>query len=127
MSVLVAIVSLMMTNFNASVLSAPLAQAAELAPQTIWMNSLSNCESMGSTTIKVLDTNDYYSYGKYQFQIKTWLRYSDMFGTTPENIYSGELQDTVAQYILDNGGVSNWWICGHRVSSKLGPYPVASY
>lgn len=90
--------------------------------KTLWMDSLSDCESLGSTTIKVLDTNDYYSYGKYQYQMATWLKYG-FLGTTKYNIYDGDLQDRITRYILDNNGEDNWVICGNRVTKSLGPYP----
>jgi len=76
---------------------------ATSTPQEVWMDSLAECESQGSTTIKVLDTNGYYSYGKYQYQMKTWLKYKSL-GTTKENIFNGDLQDTVTKYVLDSGG-----------------------
>lgn len=62
--------------------------------------------------------------GRLQFQMATWLSYSDEFGTTKENIYDGELQKTVAIYMLNNGGWRHWYNCAKKVSKKLGPYPM---
>lgn len=92
--------------------------------QALWMDSLSQCESLGSTTIKILDTNHYYSYGKYQYQMGTWLPYSKLFGTTKENIYDGSLQDTVTRHILDTDGWKGYWnVCGALVTKNHGAYP----
>lgn len=83
--------------------------------QIVWLNELEQCESMGSTTIRVLDTNNRYSYGILQFQMQTWLGYGKSFGATKENIYSKDLQEQVALSMLKNGGERNWWICSHRI------------
>ncbi len=103
------------------------AHAQELDAQTLWIQKLGNeCESMGSTTVRVLDTNGKYSYGFLQFQMATWLGYGKQFGATKENIYDAELQKKVARYMLDNpketGGWKNWYNC---TTQKIGPYPTA--
>ena len=77
---------------------------------------------MGSTTIRILDTNGKYSYGLLMFQMKTWLFYGKKFGATRENIYDGELQRKVARKILDDGGWRHWWTCSKAVTAKLGAY-----
>lgn len=92
-------------------------------PQLVWMSALAECESMGSTTIKVWDTNNKWSVGKYQYQYATWLKYSKLFGTTRQNITDGDLQDKVTRYILDNGGEDNWYNCNRIVKKSLGSYP----
>lgn len=83
-----------------------------------WQNALAQCESGGDPTIKVLDTNNYYSYGKYQYQMKTWLKYKNL-GTSKENIYDEDLQDRVTAHILNTKGSSDWWNC----TKAIGPYP----
>ena len=89
------------------------------------MESLSECESGGSTTIKVLDTNGKYSYGLLQFQMGTWLKYKNL-GATRENIFDGELQKTIARSMLDAGGWRNWLNCSLVVKRSLGSYPVSA-
>lgn len=93
---------------------------ATSTPQDRWIDSLAQCESMGSTTVKVLDTDGYYSYGLFQFHQATWLKYGKPFGATKENIYDGELQREVVRSMLDNGGSSHWYNC----SKRLGRYPA---
>ena len=75
--------------------------------------------------IRVLDSNHKYSYGRFQFQMQTWLRYSSSFHTSADNIYDGQLQEAVALYILNDGGYRNWFNCSTKnVIPKLGPYPI---
>lgn len=93
-------------------------------PQLEWIEQLGNCESMGSTTVKVLDTNNKYSYGLLQFQMATWLKYGKDFGATKDNIFDPDLQKTVARSMLDAGGANNWYNCAHSVERKLGSYPL---
>ena len=124
MPIVLVVASMMSLSFNSSVLSAPLAQAV-ISPQDVWMSKLHNCENVDNIP-KIIDSNDYYSYGKYEYQMATWLKYSKLFGTTKENISDDALQDTVTRYILDNGGWRNWLICGGRVAKRLGAYPASS-
>lgn len=118
------IVGLMMVDFNPAVLTVPIV-VATTTPQQVWMKSLANCESTGSTTIRVWDTNNRWSVGKYQYQYATWLLYSEKFGTTRENITDGDLQDEVTQYILETKGYGDWWNCGRKTEKLLGAYPVS--
>lgn len=111
------------TGSPASVLSLP-SYCLSVDAQALWMDSLSSCESEGSTTIRILDTNDHYSYGKYQYQMSTWLDYS-FLGATSSDIYNGDLQDTITRYILDTNGYRGYWdICGAVVTKKYGAYPL---
>lgn len=58
------------------------------------------------------------------FQMATWLRFSEKFGTTKENIYDPDLQEKVAAYILRNKiGENNWYICSRKTITKMGEYP----
>ena len=91
-------------------------------PQLIWIHQLEKCEDpTGNPDIKVLDTNDKYSYGVLQFQMSTWLQYQSA-GTTEQNITDPFLQEKIARIILDAGGWKNWYICGKRAASVLGNY-----
>jgi hypothetical protein len=113
------LVALLMTvNLTPSVLTVPILPP-DPDPKSIWIDALAQCESMGSTTIKVLDTNGKYSYGLLQFQMGTWLKY----GGTKQNIYDGVLQTKIARGILDDGGWGNWYNCGRIVRKTLGDYP----
>lgn len=97
--------------------------AAEIDAKTAWIRELEQCESTGSTTIKVLDTNKKFSYGILQFQMATWLKFGKDYGTTAANIYDPELQETVARQMLDAGGERNWLNCATKITKKIGPYP----
>lgn len=112
---------LLATSFDSSRLSfVPPVSEATSTPQSVWIDKLADCESNGSTTIKILDTNGYYSHGLLMFQMKTWLAYGKPFGATRENIYDGELQRKVAKSMLDDGGQGHWYWC----SKRLGDYPL---
>lgn len=107
---------------NSPVLTVPITPFVEASSsQEVWMYALADCESMGSTTIKVLDTNGYYSYGKYQWQLSSWLKYKKQ-GATKQNILDEEMQDKITKYVLDTKGDDDWWTCGNLVSSKIGSY-----
>lgn len=94
-----------------------------LVARAEWIEALASCESTGSTTVRVLDVNGKYSYGLLQYQMSTWLRYSQAYGTSPENIYDAALQRTVAMHMLDAGGWRNWTNCALKVEARMGPYP----
>lgn len=113
---------LFMANVVSPVFSVPI-HYEEPDPKEIWMDALAQCESHGSTTVRVWDVNDRWSVGKYQYQYATWLTYSKKFGTTKENITDGDLQDLVTRHILDNGGWKNWYNCGKKLNASIGAYP----
>lgn len=87
-----------------------------------WIDALQRCENIHHVE-KILDTNGKYSYGPWMFQMQTWLGYGKPFGATPDNIGSTTLQRTVVRSMLDDGGWTHWYICGKRVTAKLGEYP----
>lgn len=99
---------------------------AELTPlQEEWLSKLEQCESSGSTTIKVLDVNNKYSYGRFQFQSQTFLGYGKEYGliatsTTKAEplIYDGELQKQIAHRILLDGGEKHWFNCYNKIGYK---------
>lgn len=89
------------------------------------MLKLNQCENpSGNPNIKILDVNGWYSYGDFQYQMPTWLRYSKTMGTTKENINDPILQWAVTRHILDTKGSGDWWNCSKKVEKLLGPYPV---
>lgn len=87
------------------------------------MYALGMCESSWRPHIRHLDSNNYYSYGVFQFQMATWLSYGKKFGATKKNIYNAELQEKVAISMLDKGEFWHWKNCVKKVTKKLGPYP----
>lgn len=104
-------------------LTVPIVHAED--KKDIWLSALIDCESMGSTTVRVLDTNGKYSHGLLQFQLSTWLSYGKEFGATKKNIYDGELQKIVARNMLDKGLWRHWYNCSKRITSELGSYPAS--
>lgn len=113
--------------FNPAVLTVPVAYAQEIDAKSEWIDALADCESTSSTTIKILDTNGYYSYGLLMFQQSTWLSYGKKFGATKENIFDGELQRKVARSMLDAGGQDHWYNCNKKLELKIGKYPLDSF
>ena len=104
---------------------APIKQELSV-PQTEWLAKLEKCESNGSTTIKVLDVNNKFSFSCLQFQAKTFLTQGVKYGLIATStkeveplIYNCELQYQLAHKMLLDGGENHWKVC----SSKLGKYP----
>ncbi len=107
--------------FDARVLTVPTQTFVEYVPDArdLWITKLGDCESHGSTTVRILDVNNKYSYGLLMFQMATWLHYGKDLGATRDNIYDPDLQRGVARTMLDAGGWKNWYNC----ANKIGPYP----
>ena len=92
--------------------------------QEVWIHTLEFCESQGREDLKILDSNNRYSYGVLMFQMETFLREGKKYGLvspklTPEQaektklVYSTDLQESIANRILLAGGESNWFTCFH--------------
>ncbi len=111
------VVLMMLPTFDPAVLTIP------TDPKAVWIEQLAQCESGGRADIKILDTDGYYSYGMFQFHLRTWLDFGTAFGTTKENIYDGELQRKVVRAMLDDGLWRHWYTCGKRITNALGEYP----
>ena len=105
-------------------------QSVELnSEQEQWLSKLEDCESSGSTTIKILDSNNKFSYGRYMFQAETFYGQGVKYGLVPTStnkvepsIYDGELQKQIAHKMLLDGGEANWYNCVFKIK-KLGKYP----
>lgn len=96
-----------------------------------WINGLIQKESSGQTNIKILDTNNRYSYGCLQFQMPTFIAYGKRYGFisgTEANleslIMSCSLQKAIAKkMILDDS--DNWRHWYHSVYTRgLGLPPI---
>jgi hypothetical protein len=79
-----------------------------------FMVQLAKCESQGNIKAKVLDVNGKYSYGKYQWQMASWINYKKL-GAVEDNIFDEQMQDTVTKYVLDHGGWRNWYNCTIKI------------
>lgn len=111
------VIILLTTSMNLSVLTIDL---TTVDPKQPWLDALHQCENPNNIE-KVWDVNNQWSYGKYQWQMKSWLNYKKQ-GATKENIGSDEMQDKVTRYVLDNGGWRNWYRCGKKLNATLGLY-----
>lgn len=116
-------VLLALGTHDPALLTVPLVEATS-TPQEIWIDKLAWCESRGDDNAAIIDTNGYWSRGRFQFQLATWLAYGKKYGATRENIFDGELQEKVVREMLDNGGWRHWYNCGKAVRAEIGDYPI---
>ena len=85
---------------------------------------LATCESGNRSDIRILDTNNKYSYGLLQFQAETFTGYGYGYKLLPQAekgeymnlIYDGEFQKSVAYKMLeeDINNVRHWTVCAQR-------------
>ncbi len=88
-----------------------------------FVDRLAMCESENRENIKILDSNDKYSYGIVQFQEDTWKNALRKYGYFPEaedselinHIYDGELQKEVAKKMIQDGGWKHWKNCAIKI------------
>jgi len=93
--------------------------------QDVWVYHLHQCENPNNV-VKVLDSNDKYSYGYVQFQMSSWLSYGKEFGATKDNIGDKDLQIQVAEDMLNKGLWRHWRTCATKVTKKYGAYPSSA-
>ena len=100
-------------------------------PQEEWIDKLGKCESRDRPSIKILDTNNKYSYGLLQFQLETFYSFGKKYGFFPEEFTREEarlminipsLQKAIAKEMLDDGLDWHWKNCRDK---KIGKYPVS--
>lgn len=113
-----ALVALMMGQIDLSVLTVPI---IEPDPKEVWMEALHQCENPENIP-RVWDSNNQWSYGKYQWQMRSWLNYKKQ-GATKENISDPAMQDVITRYVLDTKGDADWYNCSRVVRKSLGVYP----
>ena len=99
--------------------------------QRVWLNKLEQCESNVDKDMKIIDSNNRYSYGILQFQMETFLREGKKYGLVDSKItmvkaekliFNVELQEKLADKMLTDGGESNWYNCwNHKLKVKY-PY-----
>lgn len=112
----------MITTLLACVLATSTPQVSYLtAKQDIYLSRLAQCESGGKENIKILDSNNQFSYSVYQFQMQTWKEQSAKYGLnyTEADIYDYAKQKYLAHLMLKDGGERNWYNC----TTPLGKYP----
>ena len=95
----------------------------------VWIQNLGNAECMNCpSNYKTIDTNGFYSYGKYQFQLSTFVQfYSKYYGKISEqearikiNDYS--LQEQLVRSMITDNPL-NWKNWYNSVKTKLGLPP----
>ena len=89
------------------------------------ITALINCESGNRWDIRILDTNNAYSYGGLQYQIATFKRYGEKYNLIEKGlgeealrtlVYSRDLQIKVTREVLKEPlGIYNWYNCGKKL------------
>lgn len=94
-----------------------------------WIEKLSMCESRGRSNIKILDSNNKYSYGELQFQLDTFIYFGKKYDILPDEftrkeslllIHNSGVQKAIAREMLDDGLSYHWLNC----VKKIGKYPL---
>lgn len=89
-----------------------------------WLDRLSNCESGGRSQITILDSNNKYSYGEFQFQLETFMKYGKQYGILPDEftnneglliIHNSSVQRAIAQHMIDDGLTYHWKNCVRKL------------
>lgn len=100
--------------------------------QKVWLHTLQFCESRGREVIKIMDSNNRYSYGLMMFQMETFMREGKKYGILDKGltvteaekiIYNIDLQEKIAHQMLLNGGERNWYNCWTKKMNKE-KYPI---
>ena len=92
-----------------------------------WQIALSWCENRGrNETPAHMDTNGKYSYGKYQFQIATFLSYGKFYGLIPQDttveqakklVFEETITDRLVEYMHEDKQDFNWKICSEKIAT----------
>ncbi len=114
-------------RFKAPDSDTPTSTGSGLEPKNgtldILLDDLAYCESTGRDNFRIVDSNGWYSYSTYQFQMPTWKAYAaEVFleadDADLENlIWGGEDQRKVAKYMLESNPENwrHWRTCGKLV------------
>ena len=113
-------------NGHIFVVEAPLltnGQILELEEKTSLggiLEDLGVCESSNREDVVIIDSNGYKSYGKYQFQLYTFMEFGKKYDFLPlditevqarEAIMDNELQEKIAFNMLKDGLWKHWKNC----------------
>src|SRR3990167_10233711 len=89
------------------------------------IDKLALCESGNRADIKVLDTNNKYSFGVFQFQLETFWGFGVQYGILPEGIelaeaenliYDPEIQRDIALEMVKRGLLEDHWkVCARKI------------
>ena len=81
----------------------------------ILIGKLATCESGQIPDMKVLDSNNKFSYGWLQFQKATFDGFGEQYGLPHDDILSPAQQIPIAKKMIENGLWFHWKICGEKV------------
>lgn len=107
-----------------------LAHSGASQAQLNWMFQLSKCESGDRPDITVLDSNNRYSYGLFQFQFSTFMNFGKQYGILPQSLSDSEglllihnpfIQRGIAEAMLDDRLSYHWLNCRNKIGV---PYPI---
>ncbi len=94
-------------------------------PLEAYLDELAYCESRNTDDVKIVDSNGYYSYGRYQYQLATWNYYIDKYDLLPHAeeaeyknwIFDGDFQRLVTKTVLaaEPSAWRNWYTCGNAI------------
>jgi hypothetical protein len=95
----------------------------------LWLDKLAFCESGGSTTIEIIDSNKQFSRGPFMFQDNTFIPAVKKLNLLPEAedkeilnfVYDYEFAKRVARILIENGEDWRWKNCVR----KIGKPPVS--
>lgn len=102
-------------------------------PKELWLASLEYCESQGRSDLRIIDTNGYYSYGAFQFQMGTFIGFGKQYGVLDKDmtyeeargvnkdgpIYDQQIQKEIVVHMVEDGLDYHWYNC----TKKFGHYP----
>lgn len=94
------------------------------------IDKLAMCESSYRDDIKIVDTNGWHSYGRYQFQLPTFRGYAEAYEIVPkglsddelrEYIYDGELQAELVYKMLEDNpsNWTHWYNCAKKIGTLV--------
>jgi len=95
--------------------------------QDLFLGLLEWCESGGRPNIKILDSNNKYSYGSFMFQMDTWLKYGKQYQLIPndispaqaeKDIFDYETQKKIANRMLIDKLGDNWRHCYNAIHTS---------
>jgi hypothetical protein len=95
----------------------------------LWLDKLAFCESGGSTTIEIIDSNKQFSRGAFMFQDNTFIPAVKKLNLLPEAedkeilnfVYDYEFAKKVARILIKNGEDWRWKNCVR----KIGKPPIS--
>ena len=96
--------------------------------QDLWISALELCESSGNPDVVVLDINNEYSYGAFQFQKNTFYQYGMKYGLlekdfpleeTANIITDYSLQRKIAERMLEDGLANHWFNCKTKIGKAF--------